>query len=304
MALDALRLASAGDPTRPRPEKPSPWRSASSRPGGRSSARGRAARGSGPPTRRSTRAPADRSPHVRAAGPTSRRPSVGRPRAGREKNLRLVGPTRCTSRCASWARWPRPTSSPWVRRSGPVWPACRAGRVPARAGHRLVLAGPCPAAPGPRAECRGGGGATGHRAVVPNLTVPPRRSTATSPWPGSRAGWAPGAGRAGRIPFASTFAVTYVDLVASANLTPWATSTRRWRGRLSGARPESADGTGEELRDGCAMAAAACCWKAGVTSSAASVALRMLPHSMSTLGTVVRLSPARSLRVCRPSTPS
>ena len=54
----------------------------------------------------------------------------------------------------------------------------------------------------------------------------------------------------------------------------------------------------------CAMAAAAACWNDGVTSRAASVALRMLPHSMSTFGTVVRFSPARSLRGCRPSTPS
>ena len=45
-----------------------------------------------------------------------------------------------------------------------------------------------------------------------------------------------------------------------------------------------------------AMAAAAACWNDGVTRSAASVAFCMLPHSMSTLGTVVRFSPARSLR--------
>ncbi len=53
-----------------------------------------------------------------------------------------------------------------------------------------------------------------------------------------------------------------------------------------------------------AMASAAACWNEGVTSNAASVTLRMFPHSMSTLGTVVRLRPARSLRGCNPSTPS
>ena len=53
-----------------------------------------------------------------------------------------------------------------------------------------------------------------------------------------------------------------------------------------------------------AIAAAACFWNEVVTSSAASVALRMFPHSIRTFGTVVRLSPARSSRGCRPSMPS
>jgi hypothetical protein len=44
------------------------------------------------------------------------------------------------------------------------------------------------------------------------------------------------------------------------------------------------------------MARAAWACHAGVTSNAASPALRMLPHSTSTLGTVVRLSPAKSSR--------
>jgi hypothetical protein len=44
------------------------------------------------------------------------------------------------------------------------------------------------------------------------------------------------------------------------------------------------------------IALATCSWKLADTSSRASVGLRMFPHSISTLGTRVRLSPARSSR--------
>jgi len=51
-------------------------------------------------------------------------------------------------------------------------------------------------------------------------------------------------------------------------------------------------------------AAATCFWKRAEVSRAASVEFLMLPHSMSTSGTRVRLSPARLSRRVRPSTPS
>ena len=63
-----------------------------------------------------------------------------------------------------------------------------------------------------------------------------------------------------------------------------------------GAHAVGADSRKVVMPDVMARPAWAC--HAGVTSNAASVALRMLPHSISTLGTVDRLSPARS-SLCR-----
>ena len=53
-----------------------------------------------------------------------------------------------------------------------------------------------------------------------------------------------------------------------------------------------------------ARARAVSSWKADVTNRAASVTLRMFPHSMSTFGSVARFSPARSSRGCKPFVPS
>ena len=52
------------------------------------------------------------------------------------------------------------------------------------------------------------------------------------------------------------------------------------------------------------MASAALCWKTVVLSSAASVEFCMFPHSIRTLGTVVKLRPARSSRFTSPLVPS
>src|SRR5271170_6636883 len=51
-------------------------------------------------------------------------------------------------------------------------------------------------------------------------------------------------------------------------------------------------------------ASAAFLWNVGVVINAASVALRMLPHSMRILGTDVRFRPARLSRAATPSVPS
>ena len=106
------------------------------------------------------------------------------------------------------------------------------------------------------------------------------------------------------IPFASRFAVDAVDLVASEPSPTGHVYSTLVRAPLGRRAVTQAGWPVRNSVTAWAMAAAAACWKAGVTSSAASVALRMLPHSMSTLGTVVRFRPARSFRGCRPATPS
>ena len=53
-----------------------------------------------------------------------------------------------------------------------------------------------------------------------------------------------------------------------------------------------------------ASASAAFCWKADVVRRATSAGFCMFPHSIRTLGTVVRLSPARSSLNTTPLVPS
>ena len=172
---------------------------------------------------------------------------------GREKNLRLVGPGPLARHAALPGRAARgPARARGRRASGPAWPRCP-GPVECRLGpatawfsgvrvlqlpaHGLdELARRCAGPPRPSSPNRPGDG-------------PPFNGHLTLARVKGRLG-ARGAGRAGRHPLRR-------------HLSPWrtstwwprsprrgATSTRRWCGRPSGLRPDSGRAAGEEGRDG------------------------------------------------------
>ena len=198
--------------------------------------------------------------HPRAPG----RPG---PRLGR-RTCAWSGPPAGTSRCASSATWPR-TVGPLARRCG----RRRAFRGPSSAGSGRSRGGspgcasssspppgsttwppPCAAtrplvAEPARAEPPFNGHLTLARAKGSGSASPPRPSWPASPSrPASR--WRR---RPGRPP--------------SPRRRPRLLHAGPGAARL-GPRRESAGRPGQELRDGRAMAAAAACWNAGVTSSA------------------------------------
>ncbi len=310
MALDALRLASAGDPDsaetgealalekRIVKARRALERCVAALRGGSGLAR--------PPRRRRLIPPARMRTFVAAWPDEPTRRRLAALELGHAKNLRQVGPTR-------WHVTLRFLGEVTEEEVGLLGPALQArrGRAPRTA-----------------AECRLGPatawfsrvrvlqlpahGLDELAAVVAGATAPScpsgtaaaRPSTATSPWPGSRDGWGPRPRPIWQgIPFDSTFAVEHVDLVASEPSPQGHVYTTLRRAPLGSGLTQAGPAVRSVVM-AWAMAAAAACWKDGVTSRAASVALRMLPHSMSTLGTVVRLRPARSLRGCRPSIPS
>ena len=313
MALDALRLASAGDPDsaetgealaleRRHPQGPAGARALRGRPARAIPLRPRPAR-----RRRRLRRAGRVRAFVAAWPDDATRQRLAALELGHRKNLRLVGPTRwhVTLRFLGDVGEEQLESLGDALRDagagtqpGPV--DCRLGPATAWFSRVRVLQLPAQGLDELAAHV--------HRATAPIVAERDGRRTAlqrpSHPGPGQGPAGPAGPGRAGRDPLR-------VDLRRDA----------RRPGRLGalapGARLHDA-GAGASRRAGLiqpvppprklvmawAMAAAAACWKAGVTSRAASAALRMLPHSMRTLGTVVRLRPARSSRGCRPSTPS
>ena len=194
---------------------------------------------------------------------------------GRSKNLRLVGP----DPLARHAALPRRGGRRRARRAGrgagaPPPPPSRARRVPARSGDGVVHRGARPAAARRRAR-RPGRGACGAatRPLVPEPTA--GRAALQRPpdaGPGEGPAGRRGPGRAGRHPLRRRAS-------RSTPSTWWPRSPRRPGHVYStagpgAARPRGVSQAGRPVRNSVtawAMAAAAACWKAGVTSSAASV---------------------------------
>ena len=170
MALDALRLASAGDPDSAETGRgPRPGTADPQGPPGARALRRRAARG----IRRRPRAarrrrltPGRRRADLRGRLARRRRRASAWPRSssGHRKNLRLVGPTRWHVTLRFLGDVDRGAArAPWRRPAGRRRRASRARGVPARPGHRLVLAGAGAAAAGPRARRAGRASCTGPR---------------------------------------------------------------------------------------------------------------------------------------------